>query len=115
MTDQPGLQSLYRTGSSGTANLAEGFTTGLTAAAFTARFTTRLLDRFTGRVRRAAPRVVLVARIVPLSPTSSKFASRELRLPSVSITLGAFAADRAPSGSNFVPAACNFGKKKHAT
>jgi hypothetical protein len=62
------------------ASLAAGFTAGFTAADFTVRFTTRLLARFTGRVLRPAPRDVLVARIVPLSPTGSRIASRELRL-----------------------------------
>ena len=80
ITAQPGLHSLYSTGSSGTANFAAGFTAGLTAAGFTVRFTARLVARFTGRALRPALRVVLVARIVPLSPTGSRFASRELRL-----------------------------------
>jgi hypothetical protein len=80
ITAQPGLHNLYSTGSSGTASLAAGFAAGFTAAGFTVRFTTRLLVRFTGRALRPAPRVVLVARIVPLSPTGSKIASRELRL-----------------------------------
>ena len=83
ITAQPGLHSLYNTGSSGTASLAAGFTAGLTAADFTVRFTVRLIVRFTERVLRPALRVVLVARIVPLSPTGSRFASRELRLLSV--------------------------------
>jgi hypothetical protein len=112
ITAQPGLHNLYSTGSSGTANLAEGFTTGFTAA-FTDRFTTRLLVRFTVRVLRPALRVVLVARIVALSPASSKIASRELRLSST--TLGAFAVDHALSGSNFVLAAWLFARRKQAT
>jgi hypothetical protein len=88
-TAQPGLHSLYSMGSRGTFNLAAGFTTGFAAATFTDRFITRFtgrfancrfLNRFTERDLRPALRVVLVARIVPLSPASPAFAGRELRL-----------------------------------
>jgi hypothetical protein len=80
ITAQPGLHSLYSTGSSGTANLAAGFTAGFAAAGFTVRFTARLIDRFTGRALRPALRVVLVARIFPLSPAGPRITSQELRL-----------------------------------
>jgi hypothetical protein len=77
--------------------LAAGLTTGLTAA-LTTRFTTGLLDRFamrfTGRERRPALRVVLVARILPLSPT---------RVPSPAGNCDCFL----PTRSNFyLPLAC---------
>ena len=58
MTAQPGLHSLYRTGSGGaTATLTNG-RTGLVLFAVT-----RLAARFTDRLRRPADRVVCVARI----------------------------------------------------
>jgi hypothetical protein len=58
MTAQLGLHSLYSTGSGGaTATLTNG-RTGLVLFAFT-----RLAARFAGRLRRAAVRVVRVARI----------------------------------------------------
>jgi hypothetical protein len=61
ITAQPGLHSLYSTGSGGAAALAAGLATGFTAARFTARFT--------GRARRPAERVdrVRVARMVVAS------------------------------------------------
>src|SRR5258708_28928891 len=62
MTAQPGLHSLYSTGSGGaTATLTNG-RTGLVLFAVT-RLAARLAVRFTGRLRRAADRVVRVARI----------------------------------------------------
>src|SRR5258708_4598110 len=62
MTAQPGLPSLYSTGSGGaTATLTNG-RTGLVLFAVT-RLAARLAVRFTGRLRRAADRVVCVARI----------------------------------------------------
>src|ERR1700726_88475 len=53
ITAQPGLHSLYSTGSGGATNFAAGFTA--------AGFAVLLLLRFTGRARRADPRFVLVA------------------------------------------------------
>src|SRR5712664_1606509 len=60
MTDQPGLHSLYRTGSSGTTTAF--FTIGRTS--FVLLLLARFAVRFTGRLRRPAARVVRVARIV---------------------------------------------------
>src|SRR5712664_2747591 len=60
ITDQPGLHSLYRTGSSGTPTAF--FTIGRTS--FILLLLARFAVRFTGRLRRPAVRVVRVARIV---------------------------------------------------
>ncbi|PYU64752.1 MAG: hypothetical protein DMG49_25795 [Acidobacteria bacterium] len=63
MTAQPGLHSLYRTGSGGaTATLTSG-RTGFVLFVAT-RLAARLAARFAGRLRRPAVRVVCVARIV---------------------------------------------------
>jgi multisubunit Na+/H+ antiporter MnhE subunit len=56
ITAQPGLHSLYSTGSGGATTFATGFATGFIAALFT--------TRFTGRARRPVERVVRVARMV---------------------------------------------------
>ena len=75
MTAQPGLHSLYSTGSGGaTATLTNG-RTGFALFAVT-RLAVRLAVRFTGRLRRAADRVVCVARIALLSPGWLYFAAR---------------------------------------
>ncbi len=77
MTAQPGLHSLYSTGSGGaTATLTNG-RTGFALFAVT-RLAVRLAVRFTGRLRRAADRVVRVARIVFLSPGGLAFTARIL-------------------------------------
>src|SRR5215469_14645681 len=77
ITAQPGLHSLYSTGSRGTATFTAGLpaTAGF-AAAFAAR---RFVVRFTGPARRPALRVVRVARICSLSPANLVRASQELR------------------------------------
>jgi hypothetical protein len=63
MTAQLGLHSLYNTGSGGaTATLTNG-RTGFALFAVT-RFAPRFALRFTSRLRRAAVRVVRVARII---------------------------------------------------
>src|SRR5215470_143106 len=71
ITAQPGLHSLYSTGSRGTTALAAGLAATFAASRFTARFT--------GRARRPALRVVRVARICSLSPANLVRASQELR------------------------------------
>jgi hypothetical protein len=73
ITAQPGLHSLYSTGSGGATVLAAGFATGFTAARFTARFT--------GRARRLEERVVRVrvARMCVASSQPVDSASRILR------------------------------------
>jgi hypothetical protein len=68
MTAQPGLQSLYSTGSGGA---TATFTAGRFAFFAVTRFAPRLAVRFTIRLRRAAVRVVRVARIAFLSPGGS--------------------------------------------
>jgi len=70
MTAQPGLHSLYSTGSGGA---TATFTAGRAGFAFfvVTRFAPRLAVRFTIRLRRAAVRVVRVARIAFLSPGGS--------------------------------------------
>jgi hypothetical protein len=60
ITAQPGLHSLYSTGSGGATTLAAGFAAGFAATRFTAA-------RFTGRVLRPLERVVRVARMVVAS------------------------------------------------
>src|SRR5208337_3748938 len=68
ITAQPGLHSLYSTGSGGATSLAAGLATGFNAA--------RLTARFTGRVRRPAVRVDRVARMFspprPVLPSQAK-------------------------------------------
>src|SRR5438046_8895862 len=73
VTAQPGLHSLYRTGSGGaTATRTAG------RAGFASLATRRFTARFTGRLRRPVDRVrvVRVARIVSASPGRSSFAAR---------------------------------------
>jgi hypothetical protein len=89
ITAQPGLHSLYNTGSGGATVLAGGLATGFTVARFTARFT--------GRARRLEERVVRVrvARMLSLPP-SRLIAPAGFCVVSRS-TLGALVQDRAPS------------------
>jgi hypothetical protein len=96
ITDQPGLHSLYKIGSGGTtAALTTGrsvFAAGLTLLA-AARFTAARLTvarfaevRLLGRLlRRPVDRVVLVARIVLLSPNRSAITVRILAFTFVSL------------------------------
>jgi hypothetical protein len=74
ITAQPGLQSLYRTGSGGATILVAGFATAFAAAGFAVRFAVR----FTSRVRRAAVRV-RVALMILAPPADSAITSRDLR------------------------------------
>src|SRR5208283_5008652 len=79
ITAQPGLHSLYSTGSGGATSLAAGLTTGFIAARWTARFT--------GRVRRPAVRVDRVARI--FSPPQPVLPSQARNRIVARLTLGA--------------------------
>ena len=72
MTAQPGLHSLYRTGSGGATTALTNGRAGFAFFALT-RFVPRLAVRFTIRLRRAAVRVVRVARIAFLSPGGFSF------------------------------------------
>src|SRR5260370_9704369 len=81
MTAQPGLHSLYSTGSGGATTALTNVRTGFAFFAVT-RLAARLAVRFASRLRRAAVRVVRVARIAfaltglpclhrPVSPLSN--------------------------------------------